>query len=375
MNSSLLHTPEGVRDIYGQEYSNKVFVENSLNEVISSYGYQPIQTPTFEFFDVFSKEVGTIPSKELYKFFDKENNTLVLRPDFTPSIARCAAKYYMESSEVLRFTYLGNAYIRTDSLKGKLSESTQLGAELIGDPSVYADAEVIALAIKSLLASGLKDFRVSIGHIEYFKGLCESAGIDEKTELELRRLISGKNHFAAMNLIEEKNIESPFKEKLLGIADSFPDLDSLAEAKLDLSSERAVNAILRLEELYNVLCCYGVQDYISFDLGMLSKYNYYTGVIFRVYTYGVGKPIVKGGRYDTLLAHFGKNAPAIGFSLEIDDILEALNGQKVSIPQKEEPVVIIFNPEDINDYKKALDKANELRKAGKNVVLNKMNKG
>lgn len=91
MSKQLLHTPEGVRDIYGKEYLRKQEVESRLHDCIHLYGYEDIQTPTFEFFDVFSKEIGTTPSRELYKFFDKEGNTLVLRPDFTPSIARCAA--------------------------------------------------------------------------------------------------------------------------------------------------------------------------------------------------------------------------------------------------------------------------------------------
>ncbi len=374
MNQKLLHTPEGVRDIYGRELFDKEYIEKTLGSVVDSFGYNRFQTPTFEFFDVFSKEVGTIPNNELYKFFDKENNTLVLRPDFTPSIARCCAKYFRESTGALRFSYLGNVFSRTDSLQGKLSEATELGAEFIGDSSVYADGEVIALAIISLKEVGLKDFRVSIGHMEYFKGLCEDAGVDEETELELRSLISGKNNFTAKNLIEEKNIASPYKEKLLGIADSFPDLDSLAKAKENLPESRSAKAISRLEELYKVLKKYGVEEYVSFDLGMLSKYNYYTGVIFRIFTYGIGKPIVKGGRYDNLLAHFGKNAPAIGFCLRIDDILEALLSQKISIPYKDDETIIIYNPDDIEEYGKALNKAFELRKSGAKVALNARSK-
>ena len=111
MNKRLVHTPEGVRDIYGDEKAAKNIVEQLLQDKIKSYGYRDIQTPTFEFFDVFSKEVGTTPSKELYKFFDKEGNTLVLRPDFTPSIARCAAKYFMDENVPIRFSYRGNTFV------------------------------------------------------------------------------------------------------------------------------------------------------------------------------------------------------------------------------------------------------------------------
>ena len=162
MNNRLLHTPEGVRDIYGKEYARKLAVEQKLQNAIHCFGYEDIQTPSIEFFDVFSKEIGTTPSKELYKFFDKEGNTLVLRPDFTPSIARCAAKYFMEEKVPLRFSYNGNTFTNTSNLQGKLKEVTQMGAELIGDPSVEADAEVISMVIEALKSTGLTRFQVTI---------------------------------------------------------------------------------------------------------------------------------------------------------------------------------------------------------------------
>ena len=90
----LLHTPEGVRDIYNVECGKKLALEGRIKKVFHLYGYHDIQTPTFEYFEVFSKEVGTIPSRDLYKFFDREGNTLVLRPDFTPSVSRACATYF-----------------------------------------------------------------------------------------------------------------------------------------------------------------------------------------------------------------------------------------------------------------------------------------
>ena len=116
----LLHTPEGVRDIYGRELLKKLTVQDKLMHTFASFGYKNIQTPVFEFFDVFGSEIGTTRSNELYKFFDKEGNTLVLRPDFTPSMARCAAKYFMEEDIPVRFSYCGNVFTNTSNLQGKL---------------------------------------------------------------------------------------------------------------------------------------------------------------------------------------------------------------------------------------------------------------
>ena len=368
MNQRLLHTPEGVRDIYGKEYARKLEVEERLHSLIASYGYEDIQTPTFEYFDVFSKEIGTIPSKELYKFFDKEGNTLALRPDFTPSMARCAAKYFMEEKHPIRFTYKGNTFINVSNLQGKLREMTQMGAELINDASVEADGEMISLVVESLKTAGIKEFQVSIGQVEYFKGLCQEAGLDEETEMDLRACISGKNFFAAQELLQERNVPDPYRETLLKVADLFNSMTSLSDAKRLVKNERSLKAIERLEKLDEVLRLYGVDSYVSYDLGMLSKYNYYTGMIFKAYTYGVGNAIITGGRYNTLLGRFGKNAPAVGFAIVIDDVLEALGRQKTEIPTKEIRT-ITYCPAKPGDFARALSEAKQLRREGISVSL------
>lgn len=361
MSKQLLHTPEGVRDIYGKEYARKLQVESSLHESLRLYGYEDIQTPTFEFFDVFSKEIGTTPSKELYKFFDKEGNTLVLRPDFTPSIARCAAKYFCDTRAPLRFSYMGNTFTNTSNLQGKLKEVTQMGAELINDGSVEADAEMISLVIRALSGIGLTRFQLSIGEVEYFKGLCEEAGLDEETEMELRTCISGKNFFAAQELLDERGVAEPYRSSLLKVADMFGNMSSLTDAGKLVHNKRSQDALERLKKLYEVLKLYGVAEYVSFDLGMLSKYKYYTGVIFKAYTYGVGEAVVKGGRYDRLLHQFGKEAPAIGFCMVIDSILEALSRQKVFAELPEEARTLVYTEK---NYREKLAEAQELRRQG-----------
>lgn len=366
MSQRLLHTPEGVRDIYGKEYSEKLHVERQMKTSIHLFGYEDIQTPTFEFFDVFSREIGTTPSKELYKFFDKEGNTLVLRPDFTPSIARCCAKYFCEEKRPLRFCYMGNTFVNTSNLQGKLKEVTQLGAELIGDLSVEADAEMICMVVQALLSTGLKRFQVAIGDVEYFKGLCEEAGLDEETELDLRSFISGKNYFGAQELLADRKVAEPYQSRLLKVADMFGDMGSLSGAESMAENSRSLEAISRLKKLYSLLQLYGVEDYVSFDLGMLSKYRYYTGMIFKAYTYGVGEAVVKGGRYDRLLLQFGKDAPAVGFVIVVDSIMEALSRQKVQIPPAQGIRKLIYGAE---DFAQKLAEAQRLRSQGTAVVL------
>ncbi len=365
--NNLLHTPDGVRDIYGKEYAGIKFVRKTISDVISSYGYSDIQTPSFEYFDVFSKEVGTIPSRELYKFFDKDNETLALRPDFTPSIARCAAKYFMDENRPLRFSYIGSTFQNISSLQGKYSEITQEGAELIGDGSVQADAEMVSLLIESLLKTGLENFRISIGEVDYFKGLCSEAKLSPEDENDLRELISSKNPIAASDLLKECNISDEMRDKLLRITDTFADHSMLSELEKDAGNDISKKAVERLTSLFELLKIRGYEKYVSFDLGMLSKYQYYTGIVFKAFALGAGSPIAMGGRYDTLLSYFGKNAPAVGFVILPDDVEKLLERQGASLPE-EQTVEEIYYSDDAS-YEEAVKKACEIREKGGRAAI------
>lgn len=331
MKNSLLHTPEGVRDIYNQECAQKLTLQNKINKLLKLYGYYDIQTPTFEFFDIFNQERGSIASHEMYKFFDRDGNTLVLRPDITPSIARSAAKYFMDEDMPIRLCYMGNTYINTSSYQGLLKETTQIGCELIGDNSASADAEMVALVIHSLLKAGLKEFQVEVGQVDFFKGLVEESGLDEETELNLRNLLENKNYFGVEELLSNQPINQRQKEVFIKLSELFGSVDILARAKELTQSTKAIKAIERLEKVYEILKDYGLEKYISFELGMTGHYRYYTGIIFKAYTYGSGDHIVTGGRYDKLLVQFGKDAPAVGFAIVIDQLMLALSRQKIDI--------------------------------------------
>jgi ATP phosphoribosyltransferase regulatory subunit len=245
-----------------------------------------------------------------------------------------------------------------------------MGAELIGAKGVSADGEVIALVIEALLATGLREFQISIGHAQYFNGMCEQAGLSEETKLSLREHINAKNIIGAEQLLLQAGIEKKNLNRLLQMTDLFGSYDILRRAEEQADNEVSKEAIKRLNNLYLTLCYYRVEKYVSFDLGMLGKYGYYTGIHFKCYAYGVGDVIAKGGRYDELLAKFGKPAPAIGFGIVIDDLLVALERQKVKIPQKELTILTYEH----DDFRDALVEARVMRKEGHNVSLNRRHK-
>ncbi len=339
----------------------KVNYENKINNIFNLYGFHNVQTPTFEFFDIFNKERGSVPSKNLYKFFDREGNTLVLRPDLTPSIARIAAKNYMDVNVPIKLCYNANTYINNSELQGKLKEITQLGCELIGDDSVEADAEMVALVVNSLKSAGFDKFLVEIGQVDFYKGLLEECGFEDDVEEELRVRIENKNFFGVEELLDSKDIPSNVKDTFLKLPSLFGSSDVLDKAKELATNEKSLKAIEKLEEVYSILVDYGVADYISFDLGMLSNFNYYTGIIFKAYTYGTGDAIVAGGRYDKLLSQFGKDSAAIGFAVYMDQLLMAMSSQKMEGDTDYAYEVLIYDTE---LRKTALQLATGLREKG-----------
>lgn len=365
MMEQKLHTPEGVRDIYHSECKKKLAIQDTLHQVLHLYGYQDIQTPTFEYFDVFRKEIGTIASKELYKFFDREGNTLVLRPDITPSIARAAATLFEDEDFPIRLCYVGNTFINHSSYQGRLKENTQLGAEMIGVDSIEADAEMLAMVVDGLKKVGLKEFQVNIGHVDFIRSLMESTGLDEEVKAEIDTLVANRNYFGVEEILDEASASEAVKEAFRVLPELIGGVEILKQAAAIAPNEKAKQAIVRLLKIYKILCLYGVEDHISFDLSMSGSYLYYTGIIFRAYTYGTGDAVVRGGRYDQLLEKFGKSTPSIGFAIIVDELMNALNRQKIALEVPHTNLIVYTDA----TLKWAVSLAKEFRSKGKCVEL------
>ena len=368
----VLHTPEGVRDIYNVECGKRLALEGRLKKVFHLYGYHDIQPPTFEYFDVFGKEIGTSPSKDLYKFFDKDGNTLALRPDITPSIARAVATLFKEEELPIRLCYTGNTFVNHSNYQGRLRETTQMGAELMGDDSVEADAEMLALVIESLLTIGLKEFQLNVGNVDFFQSLIEDACLDEEAEERVRELINNRNYFGVEEFLESIQVKRSSKEAFAALNELVGGVDILVHAKNIAPNSKGVMAIRRLEKIYDTLKLYGVEKFVNFDLSMTGTYGYYTGIIFRGYTFGTGDAIVKGGRYDHLIEKFGKQSPSIGFAIVLDELMNALTRQKIRIVYTRKNTMIIY---DEGKQREAIALAKDFRRKAKNAELIKKDKG
>lgn len=361
MKNNKLHTPKGVKDFLPSDCINKLEIEKNIEHIFNIHGYCNIETPTFEFYEVFSDEVGGIYPEQMYKFFDRDGSILALRADMTPPIARVVATSYKKEDLPLRFCYVGKAFRYNENYQGKLREFSQAGVELIGVNSDEADAEIISIAVKSILAIGFTDnFRLDIGHVDFFNGLLEEAGFDKNTSIEVQNMISQKDYIGLEEILEETTIKPNIKKLFLDLPKFVGSIEVLQNAKNLITNIKALKALKKLENLYNICKDYNIEKYISFDLGMITHLNYYTGIIFRGYTYGTGFSIIDGGRYDNLIKEFGMNAEAVGFGIRINEILNVLEHQgdiKFNLYQK--TALLVYNN---SNRKIAFLVADELRK-------------
>lgn len=322
-----LSLPDGVQDYLPDECYNKRKIEDKIRRFFYLSGYNEIETPILEFFDVFAGVKPSIEQEHMFKLIDPEGRVLVLRPDITMPIARVVGTKMDDHPLPLRLFYLGNVYRYGEFQACKQREVAQAGVELLGVDGPEADAEVIAMAIQLFLDLRLAEFQIDIGQVEFFKGLIEEAGISEQEAEEIRTLIDQKNMLALEMLLKKLPISVHIKETMYRLPQLYGDSEILTEAMKISRSPKCRAALENIYQVYGILKDYGFGRYITFDLGMVQSFNFYTGIIFRGITKELGYPVCGGGRYDRLVSEFGRDLPATGFAIGIKRLLIALERQ------------------------------------------------
>lgn len=364
MSKWKIYTPDGVQDILFDECYAKREIENKIRNTFRSYGYYEIETPTIEFFDVFSSEIEHFPQESMIKFFDQKGRILVLRPDITVPVARITATKNRDIQLPIKYSYIGNVFRFNEVGGGRQNEFTQAGIELLGDYSSESDAEIIAIAINTLKATGLERFQIDIGQVEFFKGLAEEAGFSNEDVDDISKFIDTKDFVGVDAIVKKYEMSNQLKELFLKLPGLFGSVEVISELKKSTTNNRSLKALENIEEVIGILGDYGLAKYISVDLGMLKDLNYDTGIIFRGFTDGVGFPILSGGRYDSLTSSFGRDCPATGFSLRINMLLTALEKNQVIA---EKPGVDSLVCCQKNNRKIAIEISESLRRQGMSI--------
>jgi ATP phosphoribosyltransferase regulatory subunit len=320
--------PTGVNDYLPEAVERLRRIESGVLACMSRWGYREIMTPTLEFYDTVGVASATT-DKKLSKLLDRWGTTLVMRSDMTAPIARVVASLLREQPLPIRLAYHANVFRAIEEEAGRSSEFFQTGVELVGDASAEADAEVIALSIACLKASGVRKFRVALGHVGFLHGLFEET-LPGRTEAQeaLKDCLLHRDYVGYREELRRLELAEPVRKELEGIL-RLRGGQEVCEQALSLSpSPTAQAAIRHLCEVWDVLQAYDAVSDVLIDLTMTGDFNYYTGLTFEGYASDLGFPVLSGGRYDNLLAQFGRPAPATGFSLKTNRILEyvAANG-------------------------------------------------
>ena len=350
MGNNRFYTPDGFSDVLPGICEFKKEAESKLRNLFNLNGYSEIETPGIEYTDIYMDN-DYVPAQDLYKLCDQKGRLICIRYDGTIPASRFAATIFKDEEPPLRLCYIENMYRYKQVGGGKQSEFTQAGAELMGSAGSSADAEVIALAIESALEIGIEDLQISVGQTKLFEGFMNGLNIDKETSDNIRNAINQKDVVMLEKTASDLGLSDEDKETLLLFSESQGTYDVIDDMRSRITNETAIAALDNLKEILDILDDYGYLKYVSIDLGLLGS-DYYTGMIFKGFTYEVGFPIIGGGRYDNVVGAFGREMEAVGFSLGLSLAIIALMRQGME-PVATKPEAIIGYDLDVEGARKA----------------------
>jgi ATP phosphoribosyltransferase regulatory subunit len=310
--------PPGVQCFLGEEARRRRRIEERVVSVFEGWGYEEIIPPLFDYADVFA---GEALAPRTYTFVGRDGSLLALRPDFTSLLAKIAAGRLADRPAPLRLYYSGEVLRYEPPKAGRQSELHQMGLEHLGGGRA-ADAETLAIAAECLESVGAADWVLAIGHVGVFAGLTE--GLAPEVLERLRERVEAKDTSG----VRQHTSPGKVRDALVELTMLAGDVSVLAQARRALAhSSAATNALNELGEVVDALVGSGLGRRMAIDLGEVRGLDYYTGLVFRAYARGLGFEVGSGGRYDSLLARFGRPLPAVGFMLGLDRLALLLERQ------------------------------------------------
>jgi ATP phosphoribosyltransferase regulatory subunit len=316
LSSQLARTPPGALDLTGDAARRRRELQRDSMAVLQQAGYEELIPPTLEYQETFLRAGGAGVAERLIRFPDRDGRILALRYDFTASLARVAATTFAGATGPLRLCYSGTVYRQEPERGGRPREMLQVGAELLGQGDLAADIEIVRLAIALLSAAGVRDFQINLGHVGILApGL---AALADDLRADVRRWIDRKDRGSLCRALADARGDAATLTVLplvIGRRDALTRALGLAPraATPGLEQLLALDAALAPDE----------RAHVVYDLGEVRGLEYYTGIHFEIFIAGAGRAAGAGGRYDELMARFGRPMPAVGLALDLDTIAEA----------------------------------------------------
>lgn len=317
--------PRGVADYFWAEAYARRQLEQEHLRLFRTWGYEDVIPPMFEYADTYQRRSSHKFQTEMYRFLDRDGSTLALRADLTIPVARLVGVRLHDRPMPQRFCYAGSVFRYSELQAGRQREFWQSGCELIGANSPEADAEILALTVRVLAASGLRDFYLVLGQINYFHALLQALDLEASQTAAFQQAIARNSEAQLADFLAA----TPLTPQQRRTVEQLPQLSGadpqaiIAQAETLCLNPAMHGALDNLRAIYDVLAAYDVADAVYLDLTEINDLGYYTGITFEILTHQLGFPIGGGGRYDNLIATFGPPQPAVGVALGLDRILLA----------------------------------------------------
>ena len=353
---------------FGPDTARRVrTLENQLLTLLSQWGYREIILPTFEYLDVLSEALAPEVLEKCYKFADwTTGRILVLRPDITAQIARIVAMGMGGTGLPLRLSYRTTVFRYEPEHAGREREIFQVGVELIGTDDAYADAEVLMSLIEMLKVVGLPDFKVSLGHVGFYKALLTKSGLSDEGQRKAEYAAAHKDLPSLESILCHERLPLKKTRVLLEAAGRCGQGDVLEWGRAIAGKDSALTSPLdRLANVYQLLELAGLKDHVVLDLGEFRGFDYYDGVVFDVFTSSLGYELGGGGRYNHLLGRFGRDLPSTGFALDMDRVFASLDPARIQAVEQGLPILFLALPQQFGE---AFKLTQRLRNEGFHVI-------
>jgi ATP phosphoribosyltransferase regulatory subunit len=342
-------------------------LESELLAHLDRWGYDEVILPTLEYLDVLAPGLESDLIEKCYQFADRTTGRiLLLRPDATAQIARTIAMGMLGSRLPLRLSYRASVFRYEPEHAARDREIFQVGAELIGADDPSADGEIITLLIECLHQVGLRSFRISLGHVGFFRALLVRAGLSPDGQKRAEQAAARKDLPRLEEILQQERVAKRFARAILEAPELCGQAEVLSKGRdLACGEKTLVQALNRLTKVYQLVCLAGHEASVLLDLGEFRGFDYYDGVVFDVFADGVGVELGGGGRYDHLLGRFGRNIPSTGFALNVDRLFQGLTlAGRTSITSGTD--ILVVAPSALS--KQLMSVAGQLRQLGKRVV-------
>lgn len=366
MFSQLSKIPPGVQYIFDAEVQVRRLIERRVMDVFAGWSYSEIILPIFDYADLFELGMGKEQAEMTYRFTGRDGRLLALRPEMTSLVARTVATRFRSSPRPIRLCYSGEVFRWNEPRAGRQYEFHQIGLEHIGSDRLEADTEVLAVAIEALGSIGLRDFTITLSHVDFFNGIAEMLGLDDEQRRQMRELIDHKDS-DGLEAFLSRCAELRGREEFCQLVMLPGKREILDRARHVVSNPKSLAALGELERVYQIAEEINTAKYIEINLGDMCGLDYYTGLTFKIYAPGLGTALGSGGRYDNLLGKFGSPEPAVGFSLCLDWMAQLVGPQLKSELAASSSQSIKLSA--AGDLASAFKEAKRLRESGQKVEI------